>query len=167
MALSSLAGISGAFSTFEANVEASPVILLRFLIPVIILLIATLAVQRVSKKEKIDSAPTVEQKRERFVVPDDFFNREINHISRDDYDYFLQPMEIQFKRIKEAFDQFKVLDKLYRKYDARTRSSSNRRRIRALEKRKEVFDQILDIYNYLKMLKLSVVEYDEPKRVNK
>lgn len=166
MVLSILGGIQGIFSTFVSNVEAYPLILMRFLVPVIVLLIATMAVQRVSKKEKIDSAPTTEQKREQFVVPDDFFNREMDFIRNDQYDHYLRPMGVEFKRLKEVFDQYKVLDKLYRKYDAKTRSASTKRRNRALEMRKQVFDQILQLYNYLRQTKLSIVEYDESEKVN-
>lgn len=165
MVLSILGGIQGTFSTFVSNVEAYPLILMRFLVPVIILLIATMAVQRVSKREKVDSAPTTEQKREQFIVPDDFFNQEMGYIRNDQYEHYLRPMGVEFKRMKEAFDQYKVLDKLYRKYDARTRSPSKKRRQRALKMRKDVFDQILELYNYLRQTKLSIVEYDESEKV--
>lgn len=167
MILSILGGFQGFFSTFESNVEAYPLILMRFLVPVVILLIATLAVQRVSKKEKVDSAPTAEQKREQFVTPDDFFNREMEHIGNDDYEHFLKPMEIEFKRIRETSEQFKVLDKLYKKYDSKTRSTSRRRRKRALEMRREIFNQILELYNYMRQLRLEIVEYEEYERVKR
>lgn len=167
MVLSILSGFNGFFSTFESNVEAYPLILMRFLVPVIMLLIATLAVQRVSRKEKIDSSPTAEQKREHFVTPDDFFNQEMGHISRDDYQHFLRPMETEFKRVREAVEQFKVLDKLYRKYDARTRATSRKKRKKALEMRREVFNQILDLYNYVRQLKMTIVEYDDNGMVKK
>ena len=165
MVLSILGGLQGVFSTFISNIESYPLILMRFLVPVLLLLIATMAVQRVSKKEKIDSTPTVEQKREQFVVPDDFFNKEVGYITNDEYEHYLRPMENEFRRMKETFDQFKVLDKLYKKYDARTRSASRRRRKRALEMRREVFDQILELYNYLRQVRLSIVEYDEFEEV--
>ncbi len=166
MILSILGGFQGTFSTFVSNIEAYPLILMRFLVPVILLLIATMAVQRVSKKEKVDSAPTIEQKMEQFTIPDDFFNQEMDYIRNDEYEHYLRPMGVEFRRLKEAFDQFKVLDKLYRKYDARTRSASKRRRKRALELRKEVFNQILELYNYIRRMKLSIVEYDESEKVN-
>lgn len=167
MILSILGGFQGAFSTFESNVEAYPMILMRFLVPVILLLVATLAVQRVSRKEKVDSAPTMEQKREQFVTPDDFFNREIEYIGKDDYEHFLRPMEIEFRRIKETSDQFKVLDKLYKKYDSKTRSTSRRKRKKALEMRREIFNQILELYNYLRQLRLEIVEYEDYERVRR
>ncbi len=160
MILSIFGSFQGVFGTFEQNVSAYPLLILRFLVPVLLLFVATLAVQRVSKKEKIDSAPTVEQKREQFVTPDDFFNREVEFIKKDDYEHYLQPMEIEFKRIRETLEQFKVLDKLYKKYDARTNSPYKKRRNRAMTLRKEVFEQIMDLYNYLRQLKLSVVEYE-------
>lgn len=167
MILSILSGFQGTFSTFESNVESYPLLLMRFLVPVVLLLIATLAVQRVSKKEKIDSAPTAEQKIEQFVTPDDFFNKEISHIGKDDYEHFLRPMEVEFKRIKEATEQFKVLNKLYKRYDARTRSTSRKRRKKALAMRREVFNQILELYNYIRQLKLEIVEYEDYERVIK
>lgn len=167
MILSGIGGIQGIFSTFVSNVEAYPLILMRFLVPVVLLLIVTMAVQRVSKKEKIDSPPTTEQKREQFVLPDDFFNKEMGYIRNDEYDHFLRPMEIEFKRMKDTLDQFKVLSKLYRKYDSRTRSASRKRRKRAMEMRSEVFNQILELYNYLRQVKLSIVEYEEFAKVKK
>ena len=38
---------------------------------------------------KIDSLPTLEQKREKFIVPTDFFNRELEFIKNDDSEKYL------------------------------------------------------------------------------
>lgn len=165
--ITGISGVSGGISTFVSNVEAYPLLLMRFLVPVVLLFVATLAVQFVSRREKVDSAPTTEQKREQFTIPDDFYNMEVAHIRKDDYGYFLKPMEIQFARIRETMEQFKALDKLYRKYDSKTRSASKRKREKAVVRRKEVFDHILELYNYLRNLQLETVEFDESSKVRK
>lgn len=163
--MSSILGyLSGAYGTFVQSVEAYPLVLLRFLVPVLIIFVVTLAVQRVSKKAVVDSAPKLEQKREQFVIPMDFFNSELEKIKNDDYEYYLRPISSEFDRIKDVSERFKRLRKLYSKYDIMSHSSYKKRRVRGIERRRETFSEILDLYTQVRKMKLTIVEIEQEKK---
>lgn len=148
-------------SNFFSNVLHNPVFLLSFLIPIAMLFVTSLAVRHYSKKTRIDGPPTLEQKREKFLVPRDFFNREAEKIRTDDYEYFLMPISSQFESLKQFHEYFKVLQKDYRKYVVMSQSSRKGKRLRGLEGRKRTFNEILKLYNQIRGNKFDRIEFEQ------
>lgn len=155
--------VLGAFQTLTQNIKAYPLVVMRFLVPVLIILLITLSIQRLSKKAVVNSTPTLEQKREQFIIPADFFNKEVDHIKSDDYEYYLSPMEKQFDVLRDHSETFKRLLKAYRKYDALSNSSYKRRKKRGQEMRKNTFNEILDLYTSIRKMKYAIVEIENIK----
>lgn len=148
-------------SNFFGNVMHDPIFLLSFVVPVVMLLAASLAIRHYSRKTKIDGPPTLEQKREKFVVPRDFFNREAEKIKSDDYEYFLRPISTQFESLKDFHEYFRNLQRQYRKYVAMSLSGRKRKRMRGAEGRKQTFNEILNLYNQFRRNKFDRIEFEQ------
>lgn len=147
-------------SDFFSNVQHNPVFLLSFVVPILMLLFASVAIRRYSKKTKIDGPPSLEQKREKFVVPKDFFNRETDRIKTDDYAYFLSPIANEFHNLVEFDDYFRVLEKRYKKFRSMSNSARKKRKQAGIEGSKNTFNDILNLYNRLRSTKFEIVEFE-------
>ncbi len=147
-------------SNFFTNLQHDPWFLLSFVVPVVMLLIASIAIRRYSKKTKIDGPPTLEQKREKFVVPKDFFNRETDRVKSDDYAYFLKPIASEFHTLVEFDDYFRILERRYKKFRAMSNSGRKKRRKAGIEGTKNTFNDILNLYNRLRTTKFEIVEFE-------
>lgn len=147
-------------SNFLSNVQHNPVFLLSFLVPVLLLLFSSIAIRRYSRKTKIDGPPTLEQKREKFLVPRDFFNRETETIKADDYAYFLKPISNEFHTLVEFDDYFRILEKRYRKFRIMSNSARKKRRQAGIDGTKNTFNDILNLYNRLRKTKFEIVEFE-------
>ena len=158
-ALSSVIGYF--FGIWVQNIRAYPLLLLRFLIPIVLIFGATFSLQRRSRKTKIDSLPTLEQKREKFIVPTDFFNRELEFIKNDDYRHYLNPILKEMENMERIREQLKILMKQYSKYESMSQSSYSRRKKKGLELRKQTFNRILETYAQVKKRKFSIVEIEK------
>ena len=152
------------FSMWMQNIRAYPLLLFRFLIPIVLIFGATFSLQRRSRKTKIDSLPTLEQKREKFIVPTDFFNRELEFIKNDDYRHYLNPILKEMEKMETIRQNLKILMKRYSKYENMSQSSYSRRKKRGLELRNETFNQILETYAQVKKLKFSTVEIEKMEK---
>lgn len=161
-ALSSVIGYF--FGIWVQNIRAYPLLLLRFLIPIVLIFGATFSLQRRSRKTKIDSLPTLEQKREKFIVPTDFFNRELEFIKNDDYRHYLNPILKEMENMERIREQLKILMKQYSKYESMSQSSYSRRKKKGLELRKQTFNRILETYAQVKKLKFSIVEIEKMEK---
>ena len=148
-------------SNFFSNVLHEPLFMLSFLVPVAMLFFTSLAIRHYSRKTRIDGPPTLEQKREKFVVPKDFFNREAEKIKTDDYEYFLRPIASQFESLKSFHEYFRSLQKEYRKYVAMSHSGRKGKRLRGVEGRKRTFDDILKLYNQFRSNKFDRIEFEQ------
>ena len=146
------------------NIRAYPLLLFRFLIPIVLIFGATFSLQRRSRKTKIDSLPTLEQKREKFIVPTDFFNRELEFIKYDDYRHYLNPILKEMDNMETIRQNLKILMKRYSKYENMSQSSYSRRKKKGLELRNETFNQILETYAQVKKLKFSTVEMEKMEK---
>lgn len=147
-------------SNFFTNLQHNPWFLLSFVVPVVMLLIASIAIRRYSKKTKIDGPPTLEQKREKFVVPKDFFNRETDRVKSDDYAYFLKPIASEFHTLVEFDDYFRILERRYKKFRSMSNSGRKKRRKAGIEGAKNTFNDILNLYNRLRTMKFEIVEFE-------
>lgn len=152
-------------SDFFSNVQHNPIFLLSFVIPILMLLISSLAIRRYSRKTRIDGPPTLEQKKEKFVIPKDFFNKETDRIKSDDYAYFLSPISYEFRSLLEYHEYFKVLEKQYRRYLAMSQSSRKKRRKAGEEGKKRTFEDILNLYNRLRNSKFEIIEFEQEERI--
>ncbi len=161
-ALSSVIGYF--FGIWVQNIRAYPLLLLRFLIPIVLIFGATFSLQRRSRKTKMDSLPTLEQKREKFIVPTDFFNRELEFIKNDDYRHYLNPILKEMENMERIREQLKILMKQYSKYESMSQSSYSRRKKKGLELRKQTFNRILETYAQVKKLKFSIVEIEKMEK---
>ncbi len=146
------------------NIRAYPLLLFRFLIPIVLIFGATFSLQRRSRKTKIDSLPTLEQKREKFIVPTDFFNRELEFIKNDDYRHYLNPILKEMDNMETIRQNLKILMKRYSKYENMSQSSYSRRKKKGLELRNKTFNQILETYAQVKKLKFSTVEMEKMEK---
>lgn len=165
MKLSILSSVIGYFfGMWMQNIRAYPLLLFRFLIPIVLIFGATFSLQRRSRKTKIDSLPTLEQKREKFIVPTDFFNRELEFIKNDDYRHYLNPILKEMDNMETIRQNLKILMKRYSKYENMSQSSYSRRKKKGLELRNETFNQILETYAQVKKLKFSTVEMEKMEK---
>lgn len=152
-------------SNFFTNLQHDPWFLLSFVVPVVMLLIASVAIRRYSRKTKIDGPPTLEQKREKFVVPSDFFNRETDRVKMDDYAYFLKPIASEFHTLVEYDDYFRILERRYRKFRSMSNSGRKKRKKAGIEGTKKTFNDILNLYNKLRTTKFEIVEFENDEEI--
>lgn len=158
--------LSQMISNFFNNVQHDPIFLLSFIVPILFLLFSTVILRTFIRRTKIDGPPSLEQKRERFVIPRDFFSKETEKIRADDYEHFLRPLSNEFHALKDFQEYYKYLEKQYRRYVAMSRSSRKKRRKAGIEGRKKTFDDILNLYNRLRNTKFDIVEFEhEEERI--
>jgi hypothetical protein len=142
----------------------NPLIDIKFLIPVLLLFIVTIMLRHRGKKTKIDSAPTLEQKREPFVVVPDRFNNEIKRAEKYEMQSYVDLISGDVERIKQKYDQFKLLQKSYNRYERWSQAQNPRKRKKGKEGMQELFDEMVKLYSELKSMKLSVIETEEQER---
>ena len=148
-------------SSFMYNVEHNPFFLFTFIIPIILILLTSAVVRAKRRGAKIDGPPTLEQKREKFIIPSDFFNDEAERIRSEDYHHFLDPMEREFHSLKDYDERFTVLMKRFRKYEAMTHSGRKKRKKMGYDGRKATFNDLLNLYNWLRKAKFELVEFEQ------
>lgn len=148
-------------ASFLSNIQHNPVFLFSFIIPIVMLFISSLAIRRYSKKTKIDGPPSLEQKKEKFIIPRDFFNKETDKIRDQDFGYFLTPITNEFKMLRDYHERFKILEKQYRKYTVMGQSSRKKRKKAGQDGQKRIFDEILNLYNKLRNNKFEIVEFEQ------
>lgn len=152
-------------SDFFNNISHNPIFLLSFVVPILLLLFASFAMRRYTRKTRIDGPPSLEQKREKFIIPRDFFARETEKILADDYAHFLNPITREFESLKEYHEYFKALEKRYRRYVAMSRSSRKKRKKAGMDGRKKTFDDILNLYNQLRSNNFDIIEFEQEDRI--
>ena len=148
-------------SNFFINLRQDPIFLMSFIVPILLLFISSALLRIYTRRTRIDGPPTLEQKRERFVIPKDFFNRETERIRSDDYEYFLKPLTKEFQALKDYQEYYKYLEKRYRKYISMSKSSRKKKKKEGIEGRKKTFDDILNLYNRLRNTKFDIVEFEQ------
>ncbi|MEM0157905.1 MAG: hypothetical protein QXV22_05470 [Thermoplasmataceae archaeon] len=146
---------------FETQVVKDPFMLLGFLVPILIIFFVSIGVRLMARRTKIDSAPTMEQKREKFIIPRDFFNVELEEIKLGNFERFLGPIESELKYLNDSYRYFQALLKRYRKYTGMAGSSLKRRKRRGEKGRIEAFNEILNLYNQIRRLKFETIEFQE------
>ncbi len=90
-----------------------PYIFFRFLIPVLAVLGLAISLRVHGRRRYIDLEPVMAQETEKFVVPDDYLNKEMVYVENSDYAHFEEKIEDSSKKI--AFYS-KYLRKNARKY---------------------------------------------------
>ncbi|MGC8506064.1 MAG: hypothetical protein ACP5NK_05085 [Thermoplasmata archaeon] len=157
-------GIAGYVEGVFYHILYNPIIDLKFLVPVVLLFAITMMLRHRVKKTKIDSAPTLEQKREPFTVSQDRFNSEIKKAEKYDMQFYVESLSQDVEKIKQKYDQFKSLRKTYYKYERWSESQNQRKRKKGNEARQELFDEMVKLYSQLKTMKLSVIETKDQER---
>lgn len=149
---------------FPSRVESNPLMLLSFIIPMLIIWFSSLAIRGFARRRKIDGPPTLEQRREKFVIPADFFTNESEHVRKLDLDHFLQPIGEDFELLRSFPDHFYNLRKQYVKYSRMATSSRKKRKETGERKQLETFNEILDLYNRLRRTRFDTVEFEEERK---
>ena len=152
--------IEGLFYHFLYN----PIVDLKFLVPVVLLFALTLMLRHRVKKTKVDSTPTLEQKREPFAASPDRFNSEIKRAQKYDIQFYVDSLSRDVEKIKQKYDQFKSTRRLYYKYERLSESQNPRKRKKGEEGKQELFDEMVKLYSQLKTMKLSVIETKDQER---
>lgn len=148
-------------STMFSNIVAYPLVIFRFLIPVLMLFILVFVVRHYSKRGVPDDYPTDSQKKEVFDVPSNYINQEYPHVRDNDIDYYLSGVERDFESVRGLVEEYRYYIKLYRKYTDRLNSPSKRRRTKAKKERERVFSEIARIYDKLGKMKLDKLTLGE------
>lgn len=163
--MSLIGSIIGAFfSAWIQNIIRDPLIILHFLVPIIMIFVAMLAVEHRSKKTKVDALPTIEQKKEKFVLPDDFLNRELDSIKSEDYRHFLDPMVDDLEGMRNIVNELKVLRHSFARFEKMSESTNQRRRKKGMEGQRKVFNDILELYRKAGNMKFGTVEAETTER---
>ncbi len=152
-------------TSFFNSVQHNPFFLLTFIIPVVLVFITSAVIKIKRRSTKIDGPPTLEQKREKFVIPRDYFNRESDIVKSGDIHHFVDPMEKEFHSLKEYDDYFNMLKKRLSKYEAMSHSSRAKRKERGVQGTKETFNEMLNLYNRLRKAKFQLVEFELEEEV--
>ncbi len=161
---SGISAITGTFTVILQGILENPLVDLRFLVPVVVLLVITMSFRHSSKKTVTDSPPTLQQKREPFVTPNDRFNSELKRIEQNDMEFYLRSFEHDLERFKEYSRKLKLLKRDYFRYDKWALSQRPKRSQRGKKLQKEVFDEIVSLYSDLKKMRLSVIETEDQLR---
>ena len=148
-------------TSFVNSVEHNPFFLLTFIIPVVLIFLTSAVVKVKRKSTRIDGPPTLEQKKEKFIIPRDFFTMESEKVIADDFHHFLDPMEKEFHHLREYDEYFRVLLKRFNKFEAMSHSGRKRKKQRGIDGRKETFNEILNLYNRLRKAKNQIVEFEQ------
>ncbi len=152
-------------TSFFSSIQHNPFFLLTFIIPVILVLTTSAIIKIKRRSTRIDGPPTLEQKREKFVIPRDFFNRESEVVKSGDIHHFVDPMEREFHTLKEYDDYFIILKKRLSKYEAMSHSSRKKRKDRGVKGVKETFNEMLNLYNRLRKAKFQLIEFELEEEV--
>ena len=155
-----LAAVRGFLNTIYNN----PVTDLKFLFPILMLLFASYALRLHAKRVKIDGPPTLSQKIEPFETPNDRFNTEVRRIMSDNYDYYVKQVETQINRVEEIKKEFLRARKMYERSKRQMAGLNEKKKARAKERRKEIFNQILGIAKELSSEKYAPIIYEEAKQ---
>ncbi len=131
-------------SSLQAMIS-SPADMLKFTIPVAAVFVTSFAARRYAKKQKIDMLPSFEMKREMFNLPRDRLNLEVSRIMNENYSTVISKIETDFEGAHNKYRVYKALLKQYRRYNARTDSSIKRIRARAIVRRKEILNRLIDL----------------------
>lgn len=134
-----------------------PVTDMKFVVPVASVIILSLFIRHMSVKETVDSAPELEKKRERFKLPRDRFNVEVDIIMREDYSSYVRAMERDLYEIELIRKKFKKLLKKYNRYEYMTRSAIDRRSKKGKKMRKAVLNDMIDTYSEFKRMNLAAI----------
>ena len=157
-------GITGYVEGLFYHFLYNPLADLKFLVPVVLLFALTLMLRHRVKKTKVDSAPTLEQKREPFAVSQDKFNSEIIRAQKFDIQSYVDSLSKDVEKIKQKYDDFKSTRKLYYKYERLSESQNPRKKKKGEEGKRELFDEMVKLYSQLKTMKLSVIETKDQER---
>lgn len=127
------------------SMVSSPLDMLKFTIPVAAVFVSSFAARRYAKKQKIDLLPSFEMKRETFSLPQDRLNLEVSRIMNENYSTVISKIKTDFESAHGKYRVYKTLLKQYRRYNARTDSSIRRIRNRAIIRRKEILNKLIDL----------------------
>ncbi len=130
---------------------------MKFVIPITFVVLLSVYVRHLSVRQKIDSSPTLEKKRERFKLPMDRFNMEVDIILREDYRTYVRAMENDIYEIELIRKRFKKLLKKYNRYEFMSRSAIERRKKKGLRLRKSILNDLIDTYSEIKKMNLSAI----------
>ena len=131
---------------------SSPVDMLKFTIPVAILFAYSFTLQRYTKKQRIDSLPSFESRREIFQLPEDEFNVEVADIMRENYSKTVSDISRNFNEAKLKYKRYRKLIKEYTRYNRRMTSSIRFLKKRAVERRKDTLRRLVDLEAELESL---------------
>ncbi|MCL5439451.1 MAG: hypothetical protein M1595_00895 [Candidatus Thermoplasmatota archaeon] len=132
---------------------SNPFDMMKFTIPVAAVFVTSFAARRYAKKQKIDMLPSFEKKREMFSVPHDRLNLEVSRIMRENYSNVVTRIRSDFESANDKYRMYKKLLKRYRKYNSRIDSSIRRIRLRAINQRREILKQLIDLHDSLAEIK--------------
>jgi hypothetical protein len=132
---------------------SSPLDMMKFTIPVAAVFVTSFAARRYAKKQKIDTLPSFEKKREMFSVPQDRINLEVSRIMKENYSDVVSRIKSDFESANDKYRLYKKLLRRYRKYNSRIDSSIRRIRSRAISRRKEIMSQLIDLHASLVEIK--------------
>ncbi len=156
--------IGAFFSAWVQNIIHNPLIILHFFVPIIMIFVAMLAVEHRSRKTRLDAPPTIDQKKEKFVVPDDFLNSELDSIKNEDYRHFIDPMVNDLETMTNIINELKVLKGRFARFEKMSQSTNQRRRKSGLQGQRKVFNDILELYKKAGNLKFTTVEVETIER---
>lgn len=156
-----LSSITTALSGYLGDILKNPATDLKFLVPVSILVIASLAIRSHSKRVRIDSVPTLSQKIEPFETPRDKFNVEVRFIVSGNYDVYVSRMDEELNRIEEIKKKYLILRRKYRNASRALNSLSERRKTRANETREATFHEIIKLAKELSADSIGPAVYSE------
>ncbi len=159
-----IGSITAPITSILGDILNNPLIDLRFLIPVITLLFIVLSFRHSSKKSVIDSPPTLQQKREPFITPDDRLSSELKRIEQNDMEYYIRSFEHDVDKFKEYSRKLKLLKREYFRYDRWVLSQRPKKSQKGKRLQKEIFDEIVSLYADLKSLRLSVITTEDQQR---
>ena len=149
---------------FPARVESNPLMLLSFIIPVVVIWISSVTIRGFARRTKIDAPPTLEQRREQFTIPRDFFSRESKYVRELDIEHFIGPIKRDFDVLRQYPDYFDALEKRYRKYSRMAESSRTKRKKRGETGKLDTFNEILNLYNRLRKSRFETIEFEEEEK---
>ncbi len=132
----------------------------KFLFPVAVLVIISMAMKHYSKKSTLTSPPSFEQKREKFLVPVNSFNMYISRVNAMDDQYFLNEVDVEIQKLKDLQRAYEVTKKKYFSVLRKIRGSQRYRTRKGDTEKKKLFSEILAIYEEIRKTKMRVVEVE-------
>ncbi len=153
--------IANLLQTMVHHILTYPLTDMKFLVPVLAVVVTSVYVRHLSVKQKVDSPPSLKPKRERFRLPNDRFNREVGTIMAEQYAGYINSMKKDFESVGELQRRFSRAARMYSKYNSMLKSPSKKRREKAEIRRREILRELIEIYSDLKRISLSVITLDE------